>query len=411
MTNDIQSIGLDCGVTLLVEENPSMRSVGFSWLLPSGNAYDPDDRVGVSTSISDWIWRGADDLDTKAFSDALDRIGVQRSSSVETHHFHLSATMIGDRLSEALPLIVSMVRRPALGDETFEPVRDLCLQSLASLRDDPQTRAMFVLKDRHFPAPFNRSTYGTVEGLTALTPDEARAHWKRHAVPGGSIISISGDVNAETVKKELNELLGGWVGEVEEKGEAGKAERGYSHEADDSAQCHICVAFDAPAEPDAESMVHRVATASLSGGMSGRLFTEVREKRSLCYSVYASYSAGRDRGAVLSYVGTTPDRAQEAIDVLLAEFGKMREGVDESEFDRAVIGMKSRLVMHGESTSARAASMARDQYLVGRPRTLSELESIIDGITVGEVNDYLAGHPFGEFTVVSLGPNELVFSG
>jgi len=411
MTTDIQSIDLDCGVTLLVEANPSMRSVGFSWLLPAGNAYDPDDRVGVSTAISDWIWRGAGDLDTKALSDALDRIGIQRNSSVETHHFHLSATMIGDRLSEALPHLVSLVRRPVLGDDTFEPVRDLCLQSLSSLRDDPQTRSMFILKERHFPAPFNRSTFGTVEGLKALTPVEARAHWKKHAIPGGSIIGISGNVNAAAAASELNDLLGDRVGGVDEKKEAGGATRGYLHEPDESTQCHICVAFDAPCERDAESMVHRVATAALSGGMSGRLFTEVREKRALCYSVYASYSAGRDRGAVLSYVGTTPDRAQEAIDVLLAEFGKMREGIDESEFERAVIGMKSRLVMHGESTSARAASMARDQYLVGRPRTLSELESIIDGITVGEVNEYLAGHPFGAFTVVSLGPNELVVPG
>jgi len=403
----IESITLDCGATLLVEENPAMRSVGLSWLLPMGSAYDPADRVGTAAVLSDWMWRGAGDLNTKDLSDAFDRLGVQRDSSVETHHLRLGAVMIGDQLAEALPLLVSMVRRPRLGDETFEPVRDLCQQSIAGLLDEPQSRSMLLLKEKHFPAPFNRSTLGSEEGIAALSPDEARAHWRAHAVPRGSIIGISGNVRAEAVARQLNDLFADWTGAIDEPSTSDEPQGRYTHESDESAQCHIGIAFHAPPEPDERSMLQRVATAVLSGGMSGRLFTEVREKRSLCYSVYASYAAGRDRGAVMGYSGTTPDRAQETLDVMTGEFKRLREGIDASEFQRAAVGMKSRLVMQGESTSARASSIARDQYLVGRPRTLRELAERVDAVGMDDVNDYLAQRAIDAFTIVTLGPAPL----
>ena len=266
---------------------------------------------------------------------------------------------------------------------------------------------MLKLKAQQFPAPFNRSAYGTAEGLTALTPEEARTHAGDCASPSGSIIGLSGDVDGEQIVNQLNELFRGWAGSVDEPSEAAAALRGYTHIKEDSAQCHIGLAFDAPCEGDAKSMLQRVASAVLSGGMGGRLFTEVREKRSLCYSVYASYSAGRDRGAMLAYAGTTPERAQETLDVMGGEFRKLRRGIDEAEFDRAVMGMKSRLVMHGESTSARAATIARDQYLIGRARTLAEIAAEVDAVTLAAVNAYLESAPMEVFTTVALGPEAL----
>jgi predicted Zn-dependent peptidase len=170
----------------------------------------------------------------------------------------------------------------------------------------------------------------------------------------------------------------------------------------------MAVAFPAPKESDEANILQRAVTSVMSGGMSGRLFTEVREKRSLCYSVYASYAAGRDRGAVQVYAGTTPERAQETLDVIMSEYRRLRDGVDLNELNRAIAGMKSRLVMNRESTSARAAGMAHDQYLIGRARTLQELEDRIESITLERVNSYL-GSRFNNLkcTIVTLGPTAL----
>jgi predicted Zn-dependent peptidase len=144
--------------------------------------------------------------------------------------------------------------------------------------------------------------------------------------------------------------------------------------------------------------------------MSGRLFSEVREKRGLCYSVSAGYRPDRDYGVVTAYVGTTPERAQESLDVLIAELHRIStpEGrVTEEEFKRAKVGMKSGLVFSGESTGSRAVSLAADQRKLGRPRSLDELAQQVDAVTLDQLNAYLARRAIGAATIQTLGPRDL----
>lgn len=403
----IQQFDLACGVPLLVERHDTAGSAALTWLLPVGSSCDPPGQVGASTCLAEWLWRGAGDLDSRGLSNALDRCGVQRSSHVASRHLSISATLIGDRLAEALPILSSIVLRPRFEEAAFEAVRDLALQTLAGLRDEHQQRTMLLARQHHFPEPFNRSGYGEQADVQALTPGQARQVWRQWARPGGSIIGLAGNVNGPAVAQQLDALLGEWSGKVVEAKAQAWPEPRMHHVQEEIAQVHIAVAAPAPADPERESILQRVAAAVLSGGMSGRLFTEVREKRSLCYSVHASYAAGRDFGALFAYSGTTAERAQETLDVLLAELERLHEGVDQAEFDRAVIGLKSRLVMQGESTGARASSIANDLYNRGVARTLDEMRDQLEAVTLKEVNTYLAARSAGPFTIVTLGPKAL----
>jgi predicted Zn-dependent peptidase len=151
----------------------------------------------------------------------------------------------------------------------------------------------------------------------------------------------------------------------------------------------------------------------LGGGSSSRLFTEVRERRGLCYSVGASYSSGRDRGALSIYAGSTPERAQETVDCILKEVAAFEKGVTAEEFQRATVGQKSGLVMSGESTSARAASITADWYRIGRPRSLDELAAEVDAVTLASLNDAIArrmGSAWrGSMAAAVIGPKALNF--
>jgi predicted Zn-dependent peptidase len=216
------------------------------------------------------------------------------------------------------------------------------------------------------------------------------------------------------VAKRLNELLKSWSGSWAEAVPSGTPVRGYAHEADESNQVQIIVLMDGPREPEEASTLEKVVASVLSGGMSGRLFSEVREKRGLCYSVSAGYSGGKHFGAVEAYVGTTPERAQQSLDVLMAELARINTAagrVDESELARALIGMKSRLVFSGESTAARAGSLAADWHRLGRARSLDEMAAQVDGVTLERVNGYLAGRKSGRVTVQTLGPAALAMPG
>jgi len=403
----IERVDLECGLPIYVERLDGVQSAGLTWLLPLGSATDDADRIGTSPMLSEWIWRGAGGLDAKAHSEALDRCGAHRSSHVETYHLRIGVSMIGKRLNEALPLMTALVTDPGFEDGHFQSCRDLALQALDGLRDNPNHRSMLRVKQNHHPAPFNRTGLGEANHLRSLEADVCRDHWSKRAVPGGSILAVCGDVDCDVVVDQLNDLLSDWTGSAEEPSESVEAVRGYDPETEETAQVHIGLAHDAPAEPDEGSMLQRVATAVLSGGMSGRLFTEVRERRSLCYAVHATYASGRDRGALMAYAGTTPQRAQETLDVMVAELKRLREGVDAAEFDRARAGLKSRFIMHGESTAARAGAAAHDHFLVGSPRTLDQLARQIDAITLDQVNAYVADHPYDRFTMATIGPEAL----
>jgi predicted Zn-dependent peptidase len=399
---------LDCGAALVVEPIPGVASVALNWLLPVGAATDPRDGDGMAAMLGELVFRGAGDLDSRGHSDALDRLGVQRSSQVLTHHLRLTATLVGDRLRGALPLLTDMVVRPALPADAVDAVRSLCLQALDGLDDDPQHLVMLRLREHHLPPPFHRHGYGDRSVLQRGAIEALRASWAERCRPGGSILTAAGAVDPDALARQLNELLAGWSGSVAPIAEWGAPPRGQTHTAQETAQMHIGVAYDAPREADPKSMHERLAVAVLSGGSSARLFTEVRQKRSLCYSVGASYGAGRDYGMVTLYAGTTPERAQETLDVCSAEIERLRDGVTANELDRAVTGLKSHLVMQGESTAARAAAIGNDYFRLGRARTLDDLVREIDAIAPDALNAYLRSRQFGDLTVASVGPAELV---
>src|SRR5690349_1170003 len=160
---------------LLMEQMSGVRSAGITWLLPAGSATDPADRQGIGTLWSELLLRGAGDLTSRQQADAFDALGVSRSADVSTLHMRISLTLLGSQVMNALPLMVDMVRRPRVEQEAIDASRDLALQSLDGLKDDPQERAVLTLRERHNPSPLNRSGMGTVDGLNAITADDLQA--------------------------------------------------------------------------------------------------------------------------------------------------------------------------------------------------------------------------------------------
>jgi predicted Zn-dependent peptidase len=187
--------------------------------------------------------------------------------------------------------------------------------------------------------------------------------------------------------------------------------RGNLHVTQETNQSQIGLAWDAIPDAHPDSILVQSAMNVLSGGMGARLFTEIREKQGLCYSVNAGYASLKKQGAIFGYSGTAPDRAQQTLDSFIHELRRFEAGVTQDELDRAKIGMKSRVIMQGESSGARSGAIAHDFYHRGRTRTLDELRNLIEGVTLKRVNDFLAANPVKELTVVTIGPAALEVRG
>jgi predicted Zn-dependent peptidase len=266
---------------------------------------------------------------------------------------------------------------------------------------------LLKLREWHLPSPLGRNTMGKKEELEKLTLDLCKTDHASRYQPGEAILAVAGNVDFDAISSEVEKYFGGWTPKPQTPVKLLPPPGNYHFELTPSEQTHIGIAYPSVPETHDDYYTARMAIECLSGGMSGRLFTEIREKRGLVYSVGASYTSLRGIGTIFGYAGTSNDRAQATLDCFVAELHRLSEGVKQDELDRAKIGLKASTIMSGESTGARAGAIAHDFFMRGRIRTLKEITDAIDSVSVDQVNAYLKQNKPGPFTIVIVGPKEL----
>ena len=399
------------GLTLLAERMDHVRSATMFLHVPSGYSYDPAGQLGMSSLMCEMLVRGAGNRDSKQLALDLDNLGADRGEAVGPFNLVLSAGTLGRNLPAVLDIYADIVRRPHLPADELEPCQDLALQDIQGLEDSPQEKVVLELKHRYYPSPLNRDKYGTADGVKAVTPADLTAHHARQFRPGGAILSVAGNIDWPRLKEQVERLFGDWTGTARPTDEPEADHVPTSiHIEKDTQQTQIALAVPSAPFTDPDYYSALGAIGVLSGGMSARLFTEVREKRGLCYSVYASHDGVKDRGSLVCYAGTRSEKAQQTLDVTVAELRRLRDGVSDEEVDRVRAGLKSSQVMQQESTTARASSMARDWFYLNRVRTFGEIESAIGRLTPDGILAYLERFPIQTPTVVTLGPEPLMIS-
>jgi predicted Zn-dependent peptidase len=246
-----------------------------------------------------------------------------------------------------------------------------------------------------------------MDTVERLTIDDVRWFFENCYGAERTILTVAGKFEWPELERQVQRLFGDWQRHVLPQVEELPPARGYHHLQHDTNQTHIGLACPSVAYGHPDFFLARAAVGALSDGVSSRLFTEVREKRGLCYTVNAYCHSFIDRGSILCYAGTTTDRAQETLDVAYGELTRLSQGIQNDELDRVKARIKSALVLQQESSTSRCSAIAGDWYYWGRIRTLDELKSIIDGLTVEAINDYLAKHPLRHFTGVTFGAKPL----
>ncbi len=395
------------GLTL-VGEPMQKQAVAWSLLVPAGSATEAEGKDGLTSVLESVMYRGAGQRNSRQLSDALDDLGIARGGGADVEGTSFGGATLGLYLEDALQIYADIVLRPRLPEDEWEPARDLALQSLDSLEDNPARKMFVQLRRNWFTSSHRRSSIGTRQGLESLSLDDLKRDHAARFRPKGAILSVAGGFDFEDVKSQVEKLFGDWQGQASSLGEPQVVSQPlFEHIEQDTSQQQIGVAYRGVPSTDANFYAFRVAGEILSGGMGARLFSEVREKRGLVYSVSASSASHRGIGYTLGYAGTTPERAQETLDVLLAELSKMREGVRDDELARAKVRMTSALVMGDESSRARAGGIGRDFWMLGRVRSLDEIQNGINAVSPASILAMYEQFPPQNFSIVTLGPKKL----
>lgn len=395
------------GLILLGEQMSHVQSVSLNILTPGGASRLPDGCCGAGSVLADWLFRGAGERDSRQLIEAMDGLGIHRNTTIAAYHLTLSAALEAGNRTRALDLYADILLRPRLDASQFELSRKLAIEELRSLDDDPRSKVMVLLYEQFYPDPFGRPSQGKESELAALTAERCAQIAAQLFNPPEIIFSVAGNYDFQTLRSQVetlfNEPVAGRPADVKPVAQG----RPYTHYPNEGAQVHIGLMTAMPPVSAGFYYETMAAVSILSGGMSSRLFTEVREKRGLCYAVGARYHTLKDYAGISCYAGTTPDKAQQTLEVIWEQFRRLKDGITEDELQRAKVSLKSSLIMKSESTRARSASIAGDYFLLGRVRTLDEIRNGIKTLTVDSVLEFLRQHPFETFTAVTIGPKEI----
>ena len=316
---------------------------------------------------------------------------MSHAESAQTLHTSLAVATLGRNLEPALEIFADMVLRPHLDDDEVEPIRALCLAELAEPRGRPRHQGDLRAAPPAFPRSVGTSLAG--DGRRG-----GRAHARRTSPFHRPDLSAQrGDPGScrrdrlAAAARAVGRLFGDWKPRPEPRVPERPGGPPRDHILRETQQIQIALAYPAATVASPDYYRARAAAAILGGYSSARLFTEVREKRGLCYSVYASYESQLDRAAMLCYAGTSADRAQQTLDVMLAEIVRLgRAGVALDELDTMRAGLKSSLIMSQESSMSRSGSLASDWYFLGRVRPIEEIAAELDALTPEAVSEYAA---------------------
>jgi predicted Zn-dependent peptidase len=407
VTTEILSHQLANGMVLVGEPTKSLESAAFTFLVPGGCSYDPPERNGLASLTCEMMLRGAGSRDSRAWISELENLGVERGESVGTTQSSFGGATLRDNLSAALELFADLLRLPMMPKDQLDQGRSVCVQELRGLDDDPSHKLMIELRKRRYPDPWGRSSHGDEAGLRATTLTDVQKFHAAHYRPNGTILAVAGNFDWLRLCENIERLFGDWKVGGDAPPTPANGHPLANHIPFESSQSHVGIAYPTIPYKHPDYFQAWAAVGVLSSGSSSRLFTEVRERRGLCYTVNASLHTQRDRAAVFCYAGTTSERAQETLDVTVGELNRLGDGIEANELTRLKARIKSSLIMQQESSSSRSGALAREWYHLGRARTLDEIGSLIDALTRESINDFLRANPPRNLLVVTLGPEPL----
>lgn len=388
---------------------PSRRLMCFEVRILAGMCEEPEDQLGLARVVQETVTKGTKRRSAQDLSDAFDAIGAVRGSGVGRETTSFSCSVLPEHFERAVELHAEFLREPTFPPETVEVAVELSRQEHLALADDPQE-----LLDKHLSRlmlgpVLGRHELGEPQTLDALTPEAVAEHWARIGCAGRMQISAAGPIEPERVRSVFERAFAGWggAGRVGRVAHSVRFTPGRTHFLKELEQEQMSIAFPGVGITDEKYAVQRVMLGVLSGGMSGRLFTEVREKQGLVYWVGAWQETPRGCGFIVLGASTTPERCDQTYRTLFRELDRLGEDLADEELDRAKATITARVQTRGYTTRSLCAELADDLFYRGRPMSHEEKLARVQAVTTEDIRAFLQAHPRDRLCVVTLGPKAL----
>ncbi len=400
---------LDCGAELAVDVLPQRHTVALCFRVLVGVVDDPPDLTGLGSIVEHTISKGTRRYDGRGLADAFDRLGAQWATVSGRQSMHVRVLCLPEFVADVIELVAEMLRHPTFPDDACRVAVELAQQDLRQMEDEPHELLRVMLQRLTLGPVLGRHVGGTPESLAHVTPDLVREHWRRLYHAGRLQVVAAGPVDPDKLARQVERCFAGF-GPAERRGREPadfEFQPAREHRSKELEQQYIGITLPGLSRDDPHFPTEQVLLAVLSGGMSGRLFTEVREKQGLVYWVGAWHEQPRGRGVLHLGASTTPERCHRTLDTLLAELRRVGVDLTEAETVRARDGLVAQYETEDDLTRARAAGLSDDLFHFGRPIGREAKLDALRAVTPDDVRAYAQRLPLDRLCVATLGPRAL----
>ncbi len=380
------------GLRVVSQDMPHLETVSIGLLVGAGARNESKDQNGISHLLEHMAFKGTAKRSARQIAEEIEQVGgeLNAATSLETTTYY-ARVLAGDE-GVALEILADILQNSEFAEDELEREREVILQEIAATRDSPDEIAYDLLQDAAYPEqPIGRPILGTAAHVMSFSANDLRGFLKTHYAAQQMIVSAAGRIDHAALVRHVEALFGGLNG-----GKGGKAERaryvgGVRTSDKPFEQSHLVLGFEGPSYRQPEFYTAQVFSGLFGGGMSSRLFQEVRERRGLCYSIYSSCWALADTGVFGVHAATGPDMMSKLIDVVRQEFLRAADELPTAaEVQRAKAQLKAGLLMSLESPSARAEQMARQLLLFERIIGAKELIERVEAVTGDSIRSFAA---------------------
>jgi len=374
---------LPSGLTIVTDAMPHLETSALGVWTGVGGRDEQVNEHGVSHFLEHMAFKGTKTRSSRQIVEEIENVGGDLNAATSTETTAYYARVLKADVPLALDVLSDILANPVFEAEEVEREKSVIEQEIGAAQDTPDDVIFEHMSELAFPGqPMGRSLLGTAESLKEFTGDTLHGYLQKHYRAPDMVVAAAGAVEHDMVVAEASKRFAAFGGPAAPQPAPATFGGGSRIVRRDLEQAHLTFGLEGVSQTDPSLFSLQVFSNILGGGMSSRLFQEVREKRGLCYSIYTFHMPYSDTGFFGLYTGTDPADAPEMMDVVVDQMKASVGTLTETEVQRAKAQMKAGLLMALESCGARAEQLARHILMFGRPLTNSEMVARIDNVTL-----------------------------
>jgi predicted Zn-dependent peptidase len=402
----VETTTLDNGMVILTDHMSHLESASLGVWVKAGARSERKTEHGISHLLEHMAFKGTSSRNALQIAEAIENVGGDLNAATSIEHTGYFARVLKEDVVLAADILSDILQNSLFDEDELTREKQVIVQEIGAARDNPDDQVFDLFQEAAFPSqPIGRTILGTVDSVRAVNSDTIRKYMNRNYVGDHMVLAAAGNVSHDNLVDVARERFATLKPNGAPAPQRAEYQGGQERLVSDHEQAHIVVGFEGRAYNADGFYAAQVLASILGGGMSSRLFQEIREKRGLCYSVYSFHWAFADSGVFGVAAATGADEVADLVPVVLDELKRATENITDEEVIRVRNQIRAGLLMSLESPSARAGQLARQQILWGRPIPMQETVDRINAITARRVQD-IAEQIFtqGTPTLAGIGP-------